>query len=95
MEKLRKELTESIDEAEFDWLKPHIQKDVVIIVSTSLDLVEVGMAIAQDQTQIVDRWINEQLIAKPTMEQLAHWNQQSSLRFKALIVQPFVLIQSG
>ncbi|MBC7515313.1 MAG: DUF2288 family protein, partial [Alkalinema sp. FL-bin-369] len=39
---LRKTLTESLDEAQLDWLTPHIEKDVVIWVDRSLELVDVA-----------------------------------------------------
>ncbi len=90
---LRTQLAESIDEAEFDWLKPHIQKDTVIVVNDGLDLVEVGVAIATDNTIAVQRWVSEQLISKPSSTDLAAWNNQPHKRFQALIVQPYVLVK--
>ncbi len=73
-------------------LKPHVQRDAVVVVNEQLDLVEVGVAIASDQTQTVERWINKQLIHKPTAEQLATWSSESK-SFASLIVQPYVLVQ--
>ena len=49
---LRQSFVELLDEAELDWLKIHLDRDVVIWVDQSLDLVDVGMAIAQDQANI-------------------------------------------
>jgi hypothetical protein len=91
---LRTQLAESIDEAEFNWLKPHIQKDTVIIVNDGLDLVEVGVAIATDNTIAVQRWVGEQLITKPSEQDLAAWNAQPHQKFQAIIVQPYVLVQN-
>ena len=91
MTTLREELTESIDEAEWSWLAPHLARDVVIVVTEGLDLVDVGLAIAQDDSVAVGRWITEQLVAKPTLEQVETWPQTK--RFQALIVQPYVLVQ--
>jgi hypothetical protein len=90
---LRTQLTELLDEAELDWLKTFLQKDVVVIVNDGLDLVDVGVAIAQDDTVKVDRWIGEQLITKPTNDDLAKWNNNPSQKFRAIIVQPYVLVQ--
>jgi hypothetical protein len=91
---LRTQLAESIDEAEFNWLKPHIQKDTVIIVNDGLDLVDVGVAIATDNTIAVQRWVGEQLITKPSAQDLSAWNNQPHQRFQAIIVQPYVLVQT-
>jgi hypothetical protein len=52
METLRAELANNLDEAELDWLKPHIQKDAVILVVPELDLLDVGVAIASDNTAL-------------------------------------------
>jgi hypothetical protein len=89
---LRTQLTELLDEAALDWLKPHLQKDVVVIVHNGLDLVDVGVAIAQDDTVTVDRWIGEQLITKPSNDDLAKWNSNPHQKFQAIIVQPYILV---
>jgi hypothetical protein len=92
-EKLRVELTKNLDEAEWDWLVPHVQRDAVIIVSFVLDLLDVGVAIASDDIPQVENLINEALITKPSAEQLGEWNLNRNKRFNALIVEPYVLVQ--
>lgn len=93
MQDFRAELAQSIDEAELDWLKPHIQRDVVVVVNKDLDLLDVGVAIARDDTVSVQHWISEQLLHKPFAEQLVEWNSDQTKRFQALIVQPYVLVK--
>lgn len=93
MSDVRAELTEMLDEAEWDWLAPHARRDLVILVALGLDLVEVGMAIATDDTPCIQRWIDEALIQKPSPSQLSIWDQDKSKRFQALIVQPYILVQ--
>jgi hypothetical protein len=93
MQDFRAELAESLDEAELEWLKPHIQRDVVVVVNQELDLLDVGVAIASDDVTSVQHWISEQLLHKPFAEQLADWNTDKTKRFQALIVQPYVLVQ--
>jgi len=95
MSDLRAELAENLDEAELDWLKPHIQRDVVVVVNPELDLLDVGVAIANDDTLSVQHWIREQLLHKPFPEQLANWNSDENKRFQALIVQPYVLVKEA
>ncbi len=91
---LRAQIAATLDEAELDWLKPHIQKDVVIIVHEDLDLIEVGMAVATDHTLAVQHWVGEQLLTKPTNTDLAAWNARPHQKFQAIIVQPYVLVQA-
>jgi hypothetical protein len=93
MSDLRAELTEMLDEAEWEWLMPHVKRDAVVIVAPGLNLVDVGVAIASDNTTSVQRWISEQQIYKPSPEQISTWEQEQTHRFNALIIQPYVLVQ--
>jgi hypothetical protein len=93
MQDLRAELTQNLDEAEWEWLIPHVQRDAVILVPIELDLLNVGIAIATDNIPQVQRWIDEQLLAKPSVTQIGEWNGDRAKLFNTLIVQPYVLIQ--
>lgn len=93
MQELRAELAQNIDEAEWNWLIPHVQRDAVIFVADQLDLLDVGVAIASDNVASVQTWIDEQLIHKPFTTQISDWNGDRTKRFHSLIIQPFVLIQ--
>ncbi|MGI2907839.1 DUF2288 domain-containing protein [Tolypothrix sp. VBCCA 56010] len=93
MQDLKAELTQNLDEAEWEWLIPHVQRDAVILVPIELDLLNVGIAIASDNTLQVQQWIDEQLLAKPSVAQIGEWNGDRAKRFNTLIVQPYVLIQ--
>uniref|UniRef100_UPI00286E4770 DUF2288 domain-containing protein n=1 Tax=Chamaesiphon sp. VAR_69_metabat_338 TaxID=2964704 RepID=UPI00286E4770 len=78
---------------ELEWLKPHIQKDAVILVTPDLDLLDVAVAIASDNTQSVQHWIGEQLLVKPSPAILSRWNSNPDRKFQATIVQPYVLVK--
>jgi hypothetical protein len=93
MPDIRAELSENVDEAEWDWLIPHVKRDVVIVVSPQVDLIDVGVAIASDKTSDIQVWMDEALLTKPSNIQLGEWNANRSKRFNTLIVQPFVLVQ--
>ena len=90
-EKLKK------DVADISWkdLQPHAKRDAIIVITEELDLTEVAVAIAEDNTTSVQAWISEQSIAKPTSKQLAEWNQTPEKQFIALIVQPFVVVKEA
>ena len=93
MQDLRAQLAETLDEAEWEWLIPHAKRDALVLVAEQLDLIDVGVAIASDDVAIVQNWISEALIAKPSLDQLSDWNSDRTKRFNTLIVQPFVLVQ--
>ena len=89
---LHTELTEMMGPIQWEWLKPHVQRDAVVIVKEQLNMADVWVAIAQNKTLSFERWINEQLIIKPNAEQLTIWSSENK-QFLSLIVQPYVLIQ--
>lgn len=93
MADIRAELADNLDEAEWEWLIPHVQRDSVLVVANELDLLDVGVALASDNVPSVQHWISEQLIQKPSQNQLSDWNGDRQKRFNTLIVQPFVLVQ--
>ncbi|MDX2481532.1 MAG: DUF2288 domain-containing protein [Desulfuromusa sp.] len=83
------------DLAEVNWreLKIHLQRDAIIIVAAELDLIEVGVAVADDDKALVEAWIAASQLGKPTDKQLEGWEQESDKLFQMLIVQPFILVQ--
>lgn len=93
MEDLKTRFSKDIADVKWQDLMPHAQRDSIIFITKYLDLLEVGVAIAQDDVKSVQHWINKTLIHKPSPEQLTTWNADSSISFNTLILQPFVLIQ--
>lgn len=90
---LAEQLHEHYDEAEWGWIKPHTERGIVIAVDAFLDVLQVGEAIARDQSVEVQKWINQNLLTKPTLQQIADWDSKPTNRFLCLIVKPYVLIQ--
>ena len=92
MSDLKTQLREQLAEIEWHFLIPHVQRDALIVVNENLDLIEVGFAMANNNTNLVQHWISEQLIQKPSAEQLSIWNDDINKKFHTIIVQPFVLV---
>jgi hypothetical protein len=90
---LKTTLEESLDQAQWEWIAPHNERQAVIVVSQDLNLIEVGLCIAQDDATAVQDWIKRELLNKPTPTQIRTWEQNPGKRFTTLIVQPYVLIQ--
>jgi hypothetical protein len=90
---LREELRETLDEAEWTWLRTHAARGALILVDPKLDLLEVAVRVASDEAAQVGAWIEKGSIAKPTVEQLTDWNRTPERRFLSVVVQPYVLIQ--
>jgi hypothetical protein len=91
--KAKEELALNIDEAQWQWLKPHLERDALIIVSGALDLAEAGERIAADDSAAVSAWIAAGKVGKPSAEQIAVWDTEPEKKFLVLIISPYVLIQ--
>ncbi|OKH24775.1 hypothetical protein NIES593_06025 [Hydrococcus rivularis NIES-593] len=92
MSDVKAQLTEQLAEIEWSDLIPHAQRDAVIVVNEELSIVDVGVAIANDNVALVQQWIAQKLIHKPSFDELSDWNSQPDKKFSTLIVQPFVLV---
>ncbi|MEB3249931.1 MAG: DUF2288 family protein [Merismopediaceae bacterium] len=93
MTDIKHQLTEELAPMDWETLMPHAKRDAIIVIDPALDLIDVGVAIAEDQANLVQNWISELLIHKPSQEELSHWNDNVGQEFLTLIVQPFVLIK--
>jgi hypothetical protein len=88
------EMNATIAEVAWDLLRPHLERDAIILVSSSLDLAEAGHALASDNALQVKHWITVGKVGKPTAGQVATWDaHRQTQHFLLLIVQPYVLIQ--
>jgi hypothetical protein len=89
----RKELEEMVDVALWEWLSPHAARARVILVGAMLDLVDVGIALTEDNTQLVQSWIEDGWLRHPNAEELSAWNADKVKEFTSLVVPPFVLVR--
>ena len=89
----REEMALAVDEAEWDWLRAHLGRGGLVLLAQDLDIVDVGLNIAADDTAAISGWIAAGKLAKPSAGEVAAWDGSRSKRFLSLIVSPYVLIQ--
>ena len=89
----REELAATIDVAEWGWLRSHLERGGIVLVSRELDLTDIGMAVTRDDTATISRLITDGNIGKPTAEQIAAWDDNKGKQFNMLIVSPYILAQ--
>jgi hypothetical protein len=89
----KEELALSISEAEWSWLRAHLERGGVILVDDSLDLADTALKVANDNTEIIQHLVDEGKLGKPNLSQLRLWDADEHKRFAMLIVSPYVLIQ--
>lgn len=78
-----------------DWksLAPHQTRGDLLVVGPSLDLMEVGHAIANDESSKVKEWLNANLLFRPLPDQIKSWELIEEEIFNFVIVKPFVVVQ--
>lgn len=94
MSDIRQRLQGDIANISWKEIIPHAKRDAVVVIDEKLDLLDVAEAIALDKTIVVNGWIAENLIKKPSIVQLNDWNNNPEIKFTTAIIQPFVIIQA-
>ena len=89
----REDLTLSVDMAQWSWLRFHLERGGLVVVSPELDLVAAGFSVAGDDAAAVAAWIERGWIAKPSATQVFDWDAAPETPFRFLIASPYVLIQ--
>jgi hypothetical protein len=92
---MRDSLAASVGPVHFSDLRAHLARGAVIIVDRSLDILDVGVAIAKDDKDVVAAWIDKGLLTKPSLEELARWEKIEDARWESLVVAPYVLVKEG
>ncbi|HEU4409186.1 MAG TPA: DUF2288 family protein [Polyangiaceae bacterium] len=74
-------------------LAAHLGRDAVFVVARSLSLVACGVAVATDDVERVEGWVQSGELRKPSRAERAAWPNDAGRRWLAVVVQPFVLVQ--
>jgi len=93
MNATKEDLALTIDETEWSWLRAHLERGGLILVDDSLDLAEAASRLLQTTLEVIEQWVSEGKLGKPSEAQILHWNEQRQKKFAMLIVSPYVLIQ--
>lgn len=91
----REEMALSVNEAEWSWLRAHLERGGLIIVAPYLDIVDVGLMLAEDDSVSIRNLVADNRLTKPSTAQVAAWDCSKGKRFLSLIVSPYVLIQEN
>jgi hypothetical protein len=71
----------------------HLQRDAVWVVANGASLLEAALAVSTDQTSVVQAWIADGTLRRPTDQERADWPSDERHGWLALVVRPFVLVQ--
>ncbi|MEM1230896.1 MAG: DUF2288 domain-containing protein [Pseudomonadota bacterium] len=84
----------NLETAPMRWsaLAPFFARGQLIAVTRPLSLLDAATAVAEDDQEQIQRWLNEQAVA-PVSDALARrWQEREALLW-AVVVRPFVLVQ--
>ncbi|MBN2705864.1 MAG: DUF2288 family protein [Deltaproteobacteria bacterium] len=89
---LARKMRAELGTVSWSWLRPHAKRGILFQVAVELDLLAVGLAVAEDRVKEVEIWLVRKRLARPTSEQLEGWEDRGGL-FSALIVKPYVFFK--
>ena len=93
IDELRAHLANEVHRVDWQPLAAHAERGGLVLVDPRLDLVEVAVAVASDDSARVRQWMEAGHLTKPTREQADGWRDETDERFTIVIVQPYVLAQ--
>lgn len=74
-------------------IKEHAKRDAIIVVDQSIPLAVAAKAVVENNSEMVNVWIAEKTVGKPSQEKLDEWNGNLNKPFLFFIAQPYVLVQ--
>ena len=89
---LRDKLGKDIDFTLWDGLHAHFVRDKVFVVDGTEKLIDVAVAVAENDTSKVQQWIETKKVDRPDGFQVQEWRAKKQV-FLCVVVEPFVLIQ--
>ncbi len=88
---MRSHLLDLMETCHWAQLAPHLSR--LVVVGLNLNIIDVGMALTEDNSSLVQQWIADGGIYRPSLEEIAYWEAHPDLTFTSLIIYPFVLFQ--
>lgn len=74
-------------------LRAHLERDAVFVVAQAVSLIDCAVAVAMDDVDVVQPWMEQGALRRPLRQELDAWPEAKEQRWRAVVVQPYVLIQ--
>ncbi|MEE6250870.1 MAG: DUF2288 family protein [Bdellovibrionota bacterium] len=91
-ESLYEKLKTELQTVEFDALKPHVDRDALIVCRPKLDIIQIAIDLAQDNVEKIKALMASGDLKKVTKEEAEEIPMDRKYVF--IIIQPFVLVQA-
>jgi hypothetical protein len=86
-------MASEVDVTSWGDLRSHSVADRMFLVASDLALVDVALAVANDQSAEVQAWVSSGQLVRPSADQVQVFESREGLAFRCVIISPFVLIQ--
>lgn len=83
---------QEVAEISFQELQKFFARGVMIVVDRSLDLLDVALAMHEDNAQQLQQWLDMGVVNRAQDEQAQKWVDERT-KFMAVTVAPWVLVQ--
>ena len=90
----RQRLEETSGMVMYSDLEAHLARDGVFVVSGNLALIDCAVAVSMDDADVGRVWIEKGALRKPSRREREDWPELQEHRWRAVVVQPYVLIQA-
>jgi hypothetical protein len=79
-------------------LAPHQQRGALLLLAPALDLLDVAVALAGDDTERLKGWLASGVVRRANEQDRARYEsdaeEEAGIRFQFVIVQPWLLAQA-
>ena len=91
---LKSKLESELDFTSWSALQDHHKREALFLVSQSIDLIEVGLAIAKDNVSQVKIWQQNDSLRRPKKNEVSDWEKSDhSNIFQFLVIRPYVIVK--
>lgn len=91
-ETLKADLNQHSGKLAWSELERHFARGVVLKVAVELDLIDVAVAMVENNCDTISGWVDHAAVEPVSTEDAKRWHDQTST-FWAVVVAPWVLIQ--
>jgi hypothetical protein len=89
---LAAKLRTEISKVNWSPLYKHHEREALWLINENVSLVDVGVALAENDTKSITEWLQSGLMRKPVDVEVSAWEASpESQHFEFLILQPFVI----
>ena len=91
---LRKKFQGEIDQADWEMLAPHYERETLFKVSRDLDIFDVAIDLAIDNVDQVKKYLESNQLIRPTDDEAREYAKEKNKFFaNFLVIQPYVIFQ--